>query len=433
MDIAHYRALLAKYFTPTIPAVHNYVNREKEDEEFYSALLQPGLQIIVYGPTGVGKTSMVWSALEKHKLNYLMFPFDNTITKDNLCSKIMNKLGFEKKTQETVTNEKGLSGEVSGGATFWSLVSFKGKLGANGKKVNTSVRVPYFSDADVDAVVDALHSTGCILYFDDLEKVRDDEIRLMIAHMGKKLSDKAALEFSGAKIIYAGISQEVGKLITLDSSLRARLADQIMSPLKDGQIKEILELGWGHSGFLFSNIDLDKIVRLCCGYARYAHWIGQEAAINAVRNDRNEIADGDIDFALDVIIRKYQDDYQSRFDEATNHKSGLRIRERILFAIALSPDIEVHNDFIFKTVSELAGQKLEANQISGPLGELKKESRGKILEQGRVTGYHRFRDLMIKPYIRILLQRSKLTNKEANYKSYTTRTSVDQEQISFDF
>jgi Cdc6-like AAA superfamily ATPase len=407
MDLKMYRDSLANHFTPTSPAVHNYVNREKEDEEFSSALTQPGLQIIVYGPTGVGKTSMVWSTLEKYGFNYLMFPFDTTITKENLCSKIMNKLGFEKRTQQTVSKEQGYNGEVAAGGTFWSLITFKGKIGANGKKIQTDINVPYYSDADVDAVVDALHSTGCVLYFDDLEKVKDDEIRLMIAHMGKKLSDKAAIDFSGAKIIYAGISQEVSKLIALDSSLRARLADQMMSPLQNEQIMEILTLGWEACGFDFSNINMNKIVETCCGYARYAHWIGQEAALSAVKNGRTKLTEDDVNVAYDIVIRKYQDDYQSRFDRATNHKSGLRIRERILFAMALSPDIEVHTDYIIKKVSELAGQTLNANQISGPLGELKKEQRGAILEQGRMTGYHRFTDLMIKPYIRILYDRNR--------------------------
>jgi hypothetical protein len=64
---------------------------------------------------------------------------------------------------------------------------------------------------------------------------------------------------------------------------------------------------------------------------------------------------------------------------------------------------ELHHTDILAGVSELVGEKLKPEQLSGPLGELRQAERGALLEAGSKMGFHRFRDLMMKPYIRLRL------------------------------
>ncbi|WP_183128095.1 ATP-binding protein [Clostridium autoethanogenum] len=407
MECREFNKILNEHFTPSAPAINNYMNRKDLDKRFLTALYEKGLQIIVYGPTGVGKSSLVWSMLEKEKLTYLRFPFDTMINENNFCQKVMHELGFEKIMQQKDTKENGDEAEIAAGASIWKLIDFKGRFKAHSKNAKENTVIPYYNEADIDAVSKALQLTNCILFLDDVEKA-NDALRKIIAHLGKKLSDSSVISGSNAKIIYVGISQEVNKLIEIDSSLRDRLSDQLVLAAKDEEIKNILTTGWDKLKLRWNSNELKNIVSLCCGYPRYAHWIGKLSAKNAFENGRNNIIRVDFDEAIKYIIEYYRDAYQTKFDKATGHKTGLHLRENILYAIASSDDIEVRIDYILKKCSELVGANLAQSQISGPLGELKKERRGMIVEDGRVNGSHRFKDLMLKPYIRMLMNQKNL-------------------------
>lgn len=395
------------YFTPSKPAIENYIIRGDVDDKFNDALYEPGLQIIVYGSTGVGKSSLIWSTLERENLNYIRIGFDKTINEQNFCPKIMSELGFERITQKANETTNGTSVGIEAGATFWNLIKFKGKMAANSSTKKENIRVPYYNDADIDAVVKALTKTNCILFLDDVEKA-DNELRTTIAHLGKKLSDNSVVNKTNAKVIYGGVSQEVNKLISVDKSLRDRLAEQLMTNVKTCEIKKIIENGWREMGFNWDDTELDIVANICCGYARYAHWIGKQSALCAFRNNRKKIIQSDIDKSLDFIIDKYRDAFQTKFDIATGHKSGLRLRENILYALATSPEIEVKIDYIVNICSQIVQSPINQNQVSGPLGELKKSKRACIVEDGRMKGYHRFSDLMIKPYIRMLMKQNNI-------------------------
>lgn len=399
---------LNEKFTPTSPAIDNYVRRPNVDRDFRKALFEQGLQIIVYGPTGVGKSSLVWSKLENERIPYIRFGFDAMVNEENFCPKIMNALGFEKFVQRQDGTESGTGAEISAGAKIWQLISFKGKFKANSKVTNQQITIPYYSDADIDAVANALEETGCVLFLDDVEKA-DDKLKKLIAHLGKKLSDNSVVGSTNAKIIYAGVSQEVRKLIEVDSSLRDRLSDQLITQAEGDEIKEIMIQGWRHVNLTWNDQELENVVKLCCGYPRYAHWIGKEAAMHAFENGRSNITQDDIDEAINFVIRSYRDAYQTKFDRATGHKSGLRLREHILYSMALSDDIEVRFDFILDTCSKLTKVNLKQTQLSGPLGELKKDARGSVLEDGRNVGLHRFSDLMFKPFIRMIMKQNNIS------------------------
>lgn len=393
-----------KYFTPSSPAIENYISRKDADGRFLDALFERGLQIIVYGPTGVGKSSLVLSALEKNNIPYLWFRFDDTINENNFCAKVMNDLGFTKTTQETNQSESGSEAEISAGTKIWKLIDFKGKFKADSKKSFENIVIPYYNEADIDAVCRALQETNCILFLDDVEKT-STSLKKIIAHLGKKLSDASAISHCGSKIIYVGISQEVNKLIEVDSSLRDRLSDQRIEPVLSGEIKDILTYGWGKLKLNYNDIDLDYVSNLCCGYPRYAHWIGKIAAKHAYISGKRDVLNiSDINSSIAYIVDTFRDKYQTLFDKATSHKSGLHLREKILYAMASSDDIEVHTDYIISQCSSYVGKPLLQTQISGPLGELKKEKRGAIIENGRINGSHRFTDLMIKPYIRMVME-----------------------------
>lgn len=401
------RAILNDCYTPSAPAVLNYKSRTEIDDEFSDILFEKGLQIIVYGATGVGKTSLILSQLEHLEEQYLYFPLDATISPENFCAKIMENLGFKKITEQRLGKEKELTAEVSIKGMVWGLFSLGGRTGGKNKDIDEKIEIPYYSDADIDSVVSALVTLNCKLIFDDLEKAVE-ELKLPLSHLAKKMSDATARNNTTAKVIFAGITQEVSTLLNVDSSLRDRLAEQHIKLLEPEEIEEILVSGWKKLKLSYDNNIVEYVTEICCGFARYSHWIGKYAAISTLKRDATLIENQDIQFAINMILEKYSNSYNDAFTKATSHKTGKRLREKVLFAIASRPEIDVNFNEIIRICSQLYGQELKENQLSGPIGELKTEARGSILESGKNGPTHRFRDLMMKPYIRIIMKKNEI-------------------------
>lgn len=100
-------AALNKWFTPQTPAVANYVDRGKLDKTIYQAFAEQGSQVLVYGPTGAGKTSMVLDNLKKlekqYGTKYVKVSMTNDITIDKFIGSVAQKLHLTRRMQQVNT------------------------------------------------------------------------------------------------------------------------------------------------------------------------------------------------------------------------------------------------------------------------------------------------------------------------------------------
>ena len=66
------RHKLEDVFTPSTSAKLTFVDRDDLEKQLTKALMIPGMQIIVYGHSGSGKTTITQNILAKRNTNYIV-------------------------------------------------------------------------------------------------------------------------------------------------------------------------------------------------------------------------------------------------------------------------------------------------------------------------------------------------------------------------
>lgn len=234
---------LIDWFTPSLPAVDNYVGRGVLDKKIYREFAQRGRQVLVYGPTGAGKTSMVLDNLkrlrEQYKTNNIRVTMTNTTDITSFVAEVANKLDLKRDVQTTEADESNLGFKVG----FKSLIG----IGVDDKSSNQRVTERYTGTDDFSILEEVLFKTNTVLIVDDMENLSEKALplRTRLAEIAKNMSDDAInYPNSYAKIVFVGIAATAEQLWEDVQSLKSRLATIKVPYLNNEESHEILANGW---------------------------------------------------------------------------------------------------------------------------------------------------------------------------------------------
>ncbi|MGP4116645.1 ATP-binding protein [Levilactobacillus zymae] len=218
---------LTKWFTPSKPATNNYVDRGPLDRTIFREFAQQGRQVLVYGPTGAGKTSMVLDNLEKLKTRYqtksIRVTMTNTTSVESFIAEVAYKLQLTRMVQSVETTETSVNTSAALKIINWVSAN----LGGQKKQIQQDIREQYTGPDDFTILEEALFKRNTILVVDDMENLTGtaDELRVRLAEIAKKMSDDAVnYEQSYAKIVFVGIATTAEQLWHDVESLKSRLA-----------------------------------------------------------------------------------------------------------------------------------------------------------------------------------------------------------------
>lgn len=115
-------------FTPTVCATYNYVPRKKLEQSLTDNFDIPGLQLVVYGHSGSGKTTIVRSLLHKNKIKHITTKCESSTKYTDILLDAFDQLdpfatsqkGFSKSSQwngQIKKEYKGLQAQISNTST----------------------------------------------------------------------------------------------------------------------------------------------------------------------------------------------------------------------------------------------------------------------------------------------------------------------------
>ncbi|VDG30378.1 ATP-binding protein [Lactiplantibacillus mudanjiangensis] len=310
---------LGEWFTPSLPAVDNYVDRGILDKKIFREFAQKGRQVLVYGPTGAGKTSMVLDNLgrlqEQYQTKYVRVTMTNETTTESFIADVANQLNLERDVQVIKTDENGQS--IKGGLKI--LKWFDISAGVQDKVSKQTITEHYTGTDDFSVLENVLFTTNTVLIVDDMENLTDAArpLRIRLAEIAKNMSDDAInYPNSYAKIIFVGIAETAEQLWHDVQSLKSRLATIKVPYLNHDESNAILENGWRKSSLSSSEEQVKRATYISSGIGKVVHEIGQKTGHAAIDDETLQIKDEHIDTAIHDILDVNELDYEEILESA---------------------------------------------------------------------------------------------------------------------
>lgn len=393
---------LTKWFTPSKPATNNYVDRGPLDRTIFREFAQQGRQVLVYGPTGAGKTSMVLDNLEKLKTRYqtksIRVTMTNTTTVESFIAEVAYKLQLTRMVQSVETKETSVNTSAALKIINWVSAN----LGGQKKQIQQDIREQYTGPDDFTILEEALFKRNTILVVDDMENLTGtaDELRIRLAEIAKNMSDDAVnYEQSYAKIVFVGIATTAEQLWHDVESLKSRLATISVPYLNAHESQKIIQTGWQQAQLSGSIKQVEKTAYIASGIGKVVHELGQKTGYAAVDDGSQVIRDRYIEDAIHEVFEVNELDYEEQLNKAKNKTSTkTTVRNYVLYAMANDDRTKMTIQDILRAVNELRdADDKKANTISPALTQLK-SAKFDILSNDRNSW--QFKDPMFKAYVR---------------------------------
>lgn len=392
-DWAALRHEILEKFTPSAPVTTKdlFAGRAKQLIQCMDVVAERGRHGIIYGEPGVGKTSI-------SQVIRLLVPIRTSSVR------YIRKAAFSSDTFSTIWTD-----------VFREMKFF---AGSDGERVEYAVSDLYSGGVKPSDVVRELslfnENDVPIIVIDEFNLVRDGDAPRLMAETIKALSDAGVK----ATLFVVGISDSVAELIEGHQSI-IRCTEEILMPrMHQDEMRDVLE---GRLRTLGMSIEGDakwKIINLTKGLPAFAHGMGKEAALAAIRRKSLKVSEADVDASIDRIVDSNQNTLKTDYQRATHSNQARAKYKEILTACAQAQSNEI-GYFTPKQVEEplsaILGRKVTVEFFNRNLKEFTEDRRGKVLHRHgdpRIFRY-RFENPAMQPFIIMKGVRDGLLDQEA--------------------
>lgn len=374
---------LRDVFTPSQPAAEiNYIQRPAISKRFDRALDQKGKQIIIYGPSGAGKTSLLRNKIEESNLDVLTTHCLSSMTFEDILNNAFNELDVYIEQEKSTSHE--IETKAEGGINLAFIPIKAGVSGSDSTQKNTKYKKAIDFKPTAQGLIEILGSQNKIWIIEDFHKIHEDEKR-HFSQVMKLFMDKS-IKYPNLKIIAIGAVNTARQVIQYDAEMKSRISEIEVSLMNSEELSSIILRGENLLNVNIASSVKDRITKLSSGLPSVTHQLCyllcKEERINKTNNNikKIQIFLPTLDKAIEEYISDYSDTFRSTLEQAVKvnrtrkHDNPGEILKAIL---ALKKECFNVNDVLKKLQvfhKEYRGTSLEKHML-----EFTTPERGEIL------------------------------------------------------
>ncbi|WP_323596100.1 hypothetical protein [Aliarcobacter butzleri] len=386
-------------FTPTSSADINYIERESLDSRIYSALRTKGKQIVIFGHSGVGKTTLLRKSLQKIYENEIISHCMKGITFESLVYDAFDKLNdyyLESKSSITKTSVK-----ASISSNYFSIKNTIVASKESGDSENFRRMVN--TQITPQRLADFLGEANCCWILEDFHKMDIPE-KNKLSQIMKVFMDKSA-DYPALKIIALGAVNTGREVVEYDIEMRNRVSEIEVSLMKKKELKEIIDNGEKFLNIKFPNEIKDEIVDFSNGLASICHsicsYICEEAGI-IMTLDGNfiQLTEENFNAGIKRYMEEETDTLKYKFEMAFNRMPSQKKNTELIFRALSVYDYSegATENELFREILE-ESSRFNKKTLSAQLDRLTKDINGGVIIYNTSSRKYSFTIPLYKTYV----------------------------------
>lgn len=322
-------------FTPTKPARIAFIERDLVNDKLVNSLTTPGKQIVVYGHSGTGKTTLLVNKLtqlyERHITTRCMkgLKFEQLIL--DAFDQLAPYYTQERQTNKTIT--EGLDLNAS-----YMLLSAKlsAQTSSNSSEKENRILPPQLTPKALGRFLGAQKACWVLEDFHKIDAGEKEKLsQLMKVFMD--LSD----DYQDLKIIALGAVDTARQVVDYDHEMRNRVAEVQVNLMTSQEITAIIAKGENALNIEFSNEIKKLVARHSNGLASVCHHLclnmcNAAGIIETVKGNPQKLTRTHCEHAIKTYVDEASDSIKSAFEKALKQRRKTQYANAQLILKAIS-------------------------------------------------------------------------------------------------
>jgi hypothetical protein len=389
--------ITTQVFTPTSPARLTFVERETINDQLVSALKIPGKQVVVYGYSGCGKTTVLTQKLEQLYEDHVTSSCTNTTTFEALLINAFERLETFYSTEQSKSTRRKLSGTLE--TQLWRIKSALGGESESSEATKTTRLVPpQLTPQTLAQLLGELHECWVL---EDFHKVAPSE-KVKLAQCLKVFMDMAD-RYPEVKIIAIGAVDSAREVVQFEPEMRNRVSEIAVPLMTPQELSEIVRKGAKLLRVRFSTDVVESIVWFSNGLASVCHslclYTCEAAGVQDTSPAVAHLDAGHFQKALDRYVAEASDSLKFVFEKAfrPTKKTKFDNYRIVVRALAAFDQDGATKAALYSKIRETEPNYPPTN-LKHCLNQLTAEERGCIVRYSPSSASYSFADPVFRAY-----------------------------------
>lgn len=395
-------------FTPTSPAKLSFVERvDKVNDELVDALRTPGMQLIVYGPSGAGKTTLILNKLNQLYEHSVITRCMIGMTMEQIIIDGFDQLNFYYVNEATRTEKLTISSDLKA-----SYIGLKTQIEKHYQEKSTRLLPIQLTP---QRLAQYFGASGNCWVLEDFHKIAEEE-KVKLSQIMKIFMD-SSIDYPDLKIIAIGAVDSAREVVRYDPEMKQRVSEIYVSLMTDDEIAKIIYNGENLLNLKFKTSVTRRILKFAGGLPSVCHHLCLYMCTNnSIYNTLEKqclFNEDDFDKAVERYVKSSSDSLKEIFDKAVKIDRVRKYNnpQEILKAfLSIGKDGLNHNEILNKIRKTIPDYP--QSNLTTYLKQLQQPVRGAILRYDSNAGLYYFSSPFVKAYAHCVLTKRNKTKDE---------------------